>query len=327
MEPLIGTRGVTPSSARGNTGQQIPLAGALVRGVVLKVYTYGDKDPLRNTNYNGIYADVLAYGQALASPTLIIRRALVCTTKSGVYEGDIWIPRGTAQNIQTRQAVDLSKVLDPRQLDGDHVLLGFIDGTLTTPVVVAQLPHPQAGRNLADTETLGTRIKVLNTEEAVRYWRHHGTYFGVDQDGNFNINAAGANDGAYNDTDGREQDHIADGSHGNITLTIPDDALIKLGSALAAESAVLGDAYTAAREPALRAVADALRALQTAVVGLQTLISGPSLMRAPDPTGANATAITTGTSFPVAAAGAAASALDTFEDNNSDYLSTKVKIL
>lgn len=326
MEPILGSRNVISSSARGNTGQQIPLAGALVRGVVLKVYTYGDIDPLRNTNYNGIYADVLAYGQALSSPTIIIRRALVCTTKSGVYEGDIWIPRGTSQNLQTRQAVDVGQILDPRQLDGDHVLVGFIDGTLTTPVIVAQLPHPQADRNVDATE-IGERIKTLNTEEAVRYWRHHGSFFGLDQDGNFNVNTARANDGYYNGTDGREQDHVSDNNHGNIVLTIPDDALIRLGSALASEAAILGDAYTAAREPALRAVADALRALQAAVAGLQTVVAGPGLVRTPDPTGANAAAITAGTSFPVSAAGAAAAALDSFEDNNSDYLSTKVKLL
>jgi hypothetical protein len=327
MKPYVGSGVVVSSSVRGDMQQRIPLAGSLVRGVVLKVYTYGEQDPLRNTNYNGIYADVLAYGQALSSPTIIIRRALVATPKSGVYEGDIWIPRPASQNIQTQQALDLTQLLDPRQLDGDHVLLGFIDGTLTTPVIVAQLPHPQVGRNLDDSAELGTRVKVLNTEEAVRYWRHHGTFFGVDADGNFDVDTRGANDGYYSGPRGTEQQHVADGAHGNFTITIPDDALIKLGSSVATEALVLGDAYTAAREPALRAVADGLRALSAAVTALQTLIAGPALQRAPDPTNANAAQITAATNLPVSAADSAASALDNFEDNNADYLSPYVKTL
>lgn len=181
--------------------------GLLLRGIVLNTYTY-DQVVLPNSllEPGAIYVDVFIYSGVRGSRTSIIRGCLVSQERASMHDGDIWKPRPSSQLIGG--SLDANKIRNPQDLDGDHVLVGFLDDDFGSPVVLRALPHPNT--DLGDEPPTEVnkpgagRSKLLSTDSSPRLSRHHGTYFGVESDGGFVFDNSRGHEGRIN-SDGSEQ--------------------------------------------------------------------------------------------------------------------------
>lgn len=182
--------------------------GLMLRGVVLSVYTY-DESVNPNPMYapSAIYADVFIYSSVRGSRTSIIRGCMVSQERASMHDGDVWKPRASSQIIGGQ--LDANKLRNPQDLDGDHVLVGFIDDDFGTPIILRALPHPNAdiGDTLpSEVDKAGSgRTRLKSTDGSPRFSRHHGTYSGVDVDGSYVIDNSRGHEGKI-DGAGKEQD-------------------------------------------------------------------------------------------------------------------------
>jgi hypothetical protein len=182
--------------------------GVLLKGVVTATYVVDHENhPFAETagaEPAAIYCDVLTYGRRW----LFFRNCLVSQDRGAMHNGRIWKPRATSMTV-TGDAVDLDKGTNPAGMDGDHVLLGFIDGNFNQPIILCGLPHPAADVG-NEEKTEGHRLKLKLDDGDPDFWKHHGSYFGINNDGNFIVDTTFANDGTLQD-DGKEQDPPTDG--------------------------------------------------------------------------------------------------------------------
>ena len=160
---------------------------SLLRGVVMRVTPYDETFP-------GIRCDVYVYStnQYAAGP---LYEVLVTYPYSGLQEGDVMLPRATTRNIAEIDKGVKRGSLNPASLDGDHVLIGFIDGQLTLPVVVGFLPHPSADVGKTDSDAIGYRMMPREADGNPKFSKHQGVYAGVDTNGNYEANTTKAHKG------------------------------------------------------------------------------------------------------------------------------------
>jgi hypothetical protein len=183
-----GDRSVSGSEDRKYAGLgNGETAATLLRGVVMRVSPYDKTFP-------GIRCDVYVYStnQYAAGP---VHDVLVTYPYSGLQEGDVMLPRATTRNIEEiDKGVELG-YLNPASLDGDHVLIGFIDGQLALPVVVGYLPHPSADEGKTDTDAIGYRMLPREADGNPKFSKHQGVYTGIGKDGNYEANTTKAHKG------------------------------------------------------------------------------------------------------------------------------------
>lgn len=163
--------------------------GHITRAVVLKTY-YGD-DKVWNDrawakgNVRGVCCDVRTYGRK-STP---LWKVPVLQRAHGLHDEDIYIPRASTQDIGGSGAnmvtlpsgKDAAKPTPAENLDGDHVLVGFLEGNPDAPVILPFcLPHPSSSRSL---KASGGRVRRI---------RHAGVLFEIDEDGNLTIDASEA---------------------------------------------------------------------------------------------------------------------------------------
>jgi len=215
-----GTRlqsGIPKQIKRGNPESA---SGVLLRGVVTATYVVDDPyHPLAELDGAvpaAVYCDVMAYGN---SPTFI-PKALVCQERTGLHSGHIWKPRA-ASIVITGDELDFNKGADPAIVDGDHVLVGFLNGNFNQPLILKELPHPAADTGNGEKET-GHRLKLVDGDGDPEFWKHHGVYFGVTTEGDYKVDTTHANDGTL-DADGHEPAPPTDGK-GNQYYDLPQDA-------------------------------------------------------------------------------------------------------
>jgi hypothetical protein len=165
-----------------------------------------------NAKIMAVSCDVLTYGSRFRA---FMQRVPVAQQRHGLndYSG-LWIPRGTTTDLQTNQPYNLDgtkgPVSDPRDLDGDHVLLEFFEGDTQQPFIRSAMPHPRSNfRQLAATgESHASRFRGVTTT--------------VDKDGNVVVDTTRANSGAI-DANGAETPAL-DLAHGNVTLRMNHNA-------------------------------------------------------------------------------------------------------
>lgn len=202
--------------------------GLILRGVVIAVYSY-DEARLRNRQLvpASLYCDVLIYSSRPGGRVAIIRDCVVSQESGSVHNGVIQRPRATTLKFDS--PLDLNKVRNPAELDGDHVLIGFLDNDVATPVILRWLPHPSSDvrKNLPTAVNVaGQRMRLLRTDGDVRLWRHHGSYFGVQPDGSFVVDNSRGHQGRI-ESDGSEQAYDAVDPSTN-TVPPPPGTLFRL---------------------------------------------------------------------------------------------------
>lgn len=181
--------------------------GTLLRGVVIDVHRYGAQTgaPTRTPALFGMYADVLVY-TALPGNSVwrYLPRCLITQAHAGRHDGDIYVPRknrtgfGTSANPITPEIakrLDGTKVepgTSPMMMDGDHVLVGFIDNQPNQPAIVGYIPHPRVDAGIENTATIGERLHMVEADNNPRLVKHQGAYHGVTSTGDFVINTTRA---------------------------------------------------------------------------------------------------------------------------------------
>jgi hypothetical protein len=187
--------------------------GLLLRGVVVATYEVDDennpeKELSGDTTPSAIYCDVLTYSSLQRQQVLYLRGCLVSQDRGGIHRGRIFKPRA-ARLDKTGNPIDLNNNTNVANLDGDHVLVGFVDGRFNTPIILRGIPHPSADAgNEGDTQR--RRMRLVQTDGDPDFFKHHGTIHGVDDDGNWGVDTRFANDGTLKE-DAGEQPPPTDG--------------------------------------------------------------------------------------------------------------------
>jgi hypothetical protein len=191
--------------------------GYMTRAVVLKTYYSDDSEwdsrAWAKGNTRGVYCDVRTYGR-YSRP---LWKVPVLQRAHGMHDEDIYVPRDSSQDLAGKgKLVTLPsgktgpKPTPAENLDGDHVLVGFLEGNPDSPVILPFcLPHPSSARRL--TEDAGR----------VKRFRHSGVVIEWSEDGNLTIDASGAAKEKLGSS-GAEQSNS--GTGGTITVKTKDGA-------------------------------------------------------------------------------------------------------
>ncbi len=198
-------------------------AGLLLRAVVTATYTVDD-DNHPYKNYSGtddgspvaVYCDVVCYSALPKMRRAILRTVLVSQPRGGLHDGVIWKPRA-AKNDISGNPLDLAAKVDPALMDGDHVLIGFMDDTFQMPIILRGIPHPKA--DVGNTES-GRQLKLKLADGDPEFAKHHGSLYGIADNGDFLVDTRFANDGELGG-DGHEAEAPTDGK-GSVLFRLPD---------------------------------------------------------------------------------------------------------
>lgn len=213
----------TPQSSLW-AGRVPNMAMPIVRGVVVATYFADqqldreDEVKQRDPNFTGfeikcVACDVLTYGPRRA----MLLRVPVAQQRHALndYTG-LWIPRAASRDMRTgggaiRSKVEGSIVSDPKDLDGDHVLVEFLENDPAQPFIRSQLPHPRA------------QYRQLAAASDAHESRFRGVTTRIDKDGNVVVDTTKANSGGINATTGAET-AAADSTHGKVTVNVNKNA-------------------------------------------------------------------------------------------------------
>lgn len=216
-----------PTGLDDATEQRPP--APMVRGVVVAVYfsdgqedravSARQRDPkFANYGVRNVAVDVLTYGGRFRTP---LCKVPIVPRRHGLndYEG-LWIPRAATVDLATGgapilKATDGFTTSDPRDLDGDHVLVEFLENDTSQPFIRDELPHPRA-----------KYVQVKSAGDAVES-RFRGVVTRIDTDGNVLLDTTKANSGAIAPGPGPtagDETPAADNAHGKVTLRMNANA-------------------------------------------------------------------------------------------------------
>lgn len=231
--------------------------GLLMRGVVTATYEVDNtQHPVLTLDPNvtpvAVYCDVLCYTSMVNQRWQMLKQVLVSQPIGGMHRGRVWKPRA-AKIDTTESEIDLDRATNPAFLDGDHVLVGFIDDNPNTPIILRGIPHPSGDVGNTD-KPVGQRLNLKVADGDPDFWKHHGSYFGISDSGDFVVDTCLANDGSI-DSKGNEPDAPEDGSVGNQIYRLPKGSKVTVeidGDTLKLENAD-GDAILTLGDGAVHA--------------------------------------------------------------------------
>jgi len=271
------------------------------RAVVLEARVVGDEDNIRGLS---VECDVL-----LVRSGIVIRGAQVLQRAHGVNNAHgLWIPKGTTRDVveeghplnlsrtHSRRGTPVGEITPLGNVDGDQVLLDFIEGRIDYPLIVGALTHEQTNR-LVETGD-GWREGDAGTRGHPRrgefYVHHQGAELRVNEQGDVLIDTVGAyEDGATEDASdtgyGQVRIRVKEGQRFTVALGDDDDVLevwkdggqlrIDLGEG-ATERLVLGDSFRSYVNDQVKAYVDA-----------HTHLPGTFLVTLPGPSTVNVTGV------------------------------------
>lgn len=195
--------------------------GLNVRAAVLTTYVQLDgtaalpDDTFQNVT--AVYCDVLVYTSIEGYRGGPLARVPVMQ-HLGMHSGHIWVPKPTTVDVVESSLK--SATVDPMDVDGDHVRIEFLEDDLSRPIITGRIPHPRLGQGNEELVEVGHRMKLKTADGLVEFWKHNGTFFGVDKDGNFVVNTSRAHSGETSAT-GAEVPKD-DASHGHVNVVLSD---------------------------------------------------------------------------------------------------------
>lgn len=200
-------------------GQRYRTTGQLIRGVVLATYVTDDPDHPEtpdgsedNRIPTAVYCDVLCYSSLPGLRYLALQQVMVLQDAGGMHSGRIWKPRAATMDINQAE-LDVDGPSEVADMDGDHVLIAFVEGNPNEPVIIGGVPHPN--RDLGNEEkATGRRLRLKLEDGDPNLVKHHGSFWGVLDNGDWILDTTHANDGTLQDGDGvrgHEQDPPDDG--------------------------------------------------------------------------------------------------------------------
>ena len=161
--------------------------GMMTRAVVIRVYPADDGSwagrAWSDGANRGVAADVRTYGSRSSRN---LYHVPVLQLRHGLQDEEVWIPRPSRIAIAGGMLVTEASTSGPRPtpaegLDGDHVLVGFLENDPAQPVVLPfTMGHPASKR------------KIVGSEGHVWRRRFNGVLVEVDRNGNYVVDATGA---------------------------------------------------------------------------------------------------------------------------------------
>jgi hypothetical protein len=110
------------------------------------------------------------------------------------------------------------------QIDGDHVLVSWLDGQYNSPIILRGMPHPSADiGNAAGQGSAGTHLNLKRVDGSPWFVKNNGTAFGITKSGDFSVNTCFANNGSLTNT-GAEPAPSSDDSLGNVVEKLHSNA-------------------------------------------------------------------------------------------------------
>ncbi len=225
-----GSRGGSTGQAAipqfsGQGGHYNRMNGRVLQGVVIAVYVADEKflpDEI-SAQQLAVFCDVLIYSTMEGFHGGVLQ-GVVVGNGNGMHAGHIWKPR--AAKIDTSgKSLNLAGS-DPLDLDGDHVLVQFIDDDLAKGVITARLPHPRVGLGNESQGEVGHRQVLKLVDGTPDLFKHNGTFYGVGKNGDFIVNTTRAHSGEYT-PDGVEVPEN-DPQFGNVFVSINNAARLRV---------------------------------------------------------------------------------------------------
>jgi hypothetical protein len=184
---------------------------------------------------------------------------------------DLWIPRPSTRVVSGNSALNLDRILSPRgtrvgpitaydDVDGDHVLVSFVEGRRDYPVIVGALTHKKTNRIVIAGSgwTEATAAAKRGIPEKDEYFTHHkGAEIRINDDGEVLVDTVGAYTDASTETVTADKGQIRFRVKDELRFTIECDGedvleVYKEGGTVhvdigegATEHIVLGDAFKA----------------------------------------------------------------------------------
>jgi len=143
---------------------------SMIEGVVLKAY-YPDDE-------KSITKKVMEYDVLIVATKTILPHVRQLLQMGGFADGDVLVLRETTGLADKAQADDpawVNKNIATVKMNGDRVLVGFINGSQDSPMIMGVVPHPATA--YGGTRSLG-RQRVVT---------HQGTTATIDKDGNASV--------------------------------------------------------------------------------------------------------------------------------------------
>lgn len=212
--------------------------GLLVRGCVVATYIHEEKRQGINEEV-AAYCDVMVYtslphdmlrrgNRQLGgnSPFFMLPNVLVSQERGGLHDGSIWKPRAATQDISGGN-LDPEGGTNPGNMDGDHVLIGFMDDNLSQAVILRGIPHPKAdiGNEL---RAVGNRMRLKLVDGDPSFRKHHGSFWGVEDDGSFVVDTTRAHGGAFDPGGTEPVPNELDASNGNLKYRLAKGSTQKI---------------------------------------------------------------------------------------------------
>jgi len=199
--------------------------GLLLRGVVIATYVIDDKDypdPAVTDTAEpvAVYCDILCYTSIPGTRWIPLPKVMVSQDKGSMHNGRVWKPKAATIDVLGNK-LQVDGETNPANFNGDHVLVGFLDGNKNQPIILGGIPHPSHNiGNLERSKGHRNRLKVADGDPD--FFKHHGTFYGVDTNGDWLTDTTFANDGTLDST-GHEADPPTDGKGAQKAL-LPKDA-------------------------------------------------------------------------------------------------------
>lgn len=243
--------------------------GLLLRGVVLNTWVLDDpKHPFASNQPIAVYCDVLCYSGPVSVRWRYLPQCLVSQDIGGMHRGEVWKPRAAKMDI-TGVPLDPEKGGNPANWDGDHVLIGFMDDNLNQPVILRGIPHPSADAGNTSKD-LGHRMGLKLADGDPNFWKHHGAFFGVAQNGDWVTDTTLAYDGNLPTPDGKEPPTSPTDGSGSQTHKLPEAAKFQIQFINAGGTPVAAE-FTLTKTELKQAIQDALGDILIQIGGSDTL--------------------------------------------------------
>lgn len=196
--------------------------GLLLRGVVTATYLIDDPGhPFADSDMHtpmATYCDVLAYGRV--GGVRFLPKVLVSCDLGAMHRGRVRKLRATTKDV-TGNA--LQEKTNPWDMDGDHVLVGFMEGNLSQPVILRGIPHPKTDVGQEQEALAGHRLRLKVADGDPDFWKHRGAFYGISDDGDFVADLTQAYDGDL-EADGKQPTAPEDGTAGNFEFKAQKNA-------------------------------------------------------------------------------------------------------